>query len=108
MKLELSKYWFTTDNLISFNMNFTDVREEVRFTTEYGQGDVIPNNTLAVAPQDQELGDNFVFNDTDTREFEFVVNYKNVTRGRKLLIQGFKCLDNICGEELFMVPISAN
>lgn len=101
MKMEMSKYWFKSDNSILFNMNFTDVREEVRFTTEYGNGLRIENNTLSiVSPQDQTLGDNIVKNATDEREFEFVVNYKNEARGKKLLIEGFKCLDNVCGENI--------
>jgi len=38
MKLELSEPWLPTDHSIIINMNFTDVREAINFTTEYGSG----------------------------------------------------------------------
>lgn len=42
------------------------------------------------------MGENIVYNDTDTREFTFVVNNKNETRGKNLLIEGLKCLTGVC------------
>ena len=39
MKLELSENWETTDYTVLFNMNFTDVREAVNFTMDYGAGE---------------------------------------------------------------------
>ena len=42
------------------------------------------------------LGDNIVYNDTETREFEFVVNYKDESLGKEILIEGLKCLTGTC------------
>ena len=38
MKVELSERWEENDNYVRFSMNFTDVREAINFTTNYGNG----------------------------------------------------------------------
>jgi hypothetical protein len=81
-------------------MNFTDVREAVNFTYNYGSGERIENGTyeLATSSADYALGDNVLYNETEVREFTFVVNYKNETRGKRLLIEGLKCFFDGCGQ----------
>ena len=62
-------------------MNFTETREVLNFTTQFGSGDLIANGTLtSIAEADWQTGDNIVYNDTETREFEFVINGKNTDR----------------------------
>ena len=62
-------------------MNFTETREVLNFTTQFGSGDLIANGTLtSIAEADRQTGDNIVYNDTETREFEFVINGKNTAR----------------------------
>lgn len=39
MKVELSEPWTTSDLGVEFNMNFTEVREAVNFTYDYGAGE---------------------------------------------------------------------
>ena len=78
-------------------MNFTDVREAVNFTTNYGSGDQILNTTyLTTDPSEYALGDNIVYNDTDTREFTFVINNRLEDRGKQLRVEGLKCLTGVC------------
>jgi hypothetical protein len=67
-------------------MNFTETREVLNFTTQFGAGDLIANGTLtSIGESDWQTGDNIVYNDTETREFEFVVNGKNTSRSEILM-----------------------
>jgi len=78
-------------------MNFTNVREEVRFTTEYGDGIIIANETLTnKIAADLSLADNIVYNVTEEREFEFIVNYKDPSLGNEIRIDGYTCFDDSC------------
>lgn len=87
LKFEMSEHWTENDGNIIINMNFTDVREAVNFTTNYGKGVQIENTTLITKQAaNLLLADNIVYNDTDTREFTFVVNYKDPSRGKEVLI----------------------
>ena len=36
MKVEISERWEEEDNYLRFSMNFTDSREAINFTTDYG------------------------------------------------------------------------
>lgn len=38
MKMWMSDRWETTDDQINFVMNFTDVRQAINFTSDYGAG----------------------------------------------------------------------
>ena len=70
MRMEMSQHWVDTDDPVTIYMNFTNIREEVRFTTEYGNGQVIANDTLNTVPaNDLALADNFVQNNTDDNYF---------------------------------------
>jgi hypothetical protein len=91
MSVQLSENWETTDDQIVFNMNFTDVREAVNFTTS---GTQVMNDTIISG--DNFLGYNLVRNDTETRDITFVVNYHDESAGRNLLITGHKCFSGVC------------
>ena len=46
MKIEVSERWQDTDRDIFINMNFTETREAINFTSNYGSGEQIMNKTL--------------------------------------------------------------
>ena len=39
MKIEVSERWQDTDNFVLVNMNFTETREAINFTSNYGSGE---------------------------------------------------------------------
>jgi len=60
--------------------NFTDVRVAINVTTKYGSGDIIANKSyLSKLESELVSGDNVIFNQTEVREFKFVINGKNLT-----------------------------
>lgn len=106
MKMEVSERWEESDRDILFNMNFTETREAINFTSSYGSGDQIMNKTLwDHTSWERETGDNIVFNDTETREFEFVVNGKNPAKN-EILMEGLRCISGVCAlDEVVEVPL---
>jgi hypothetical protein len=96
MKFEVSENWETTDHNVLINMNFTETREVMNVTTDYGAGDLIANTTLTTkASTAWQTGDNICYNDTDTRQFEFVINGKNSSKS-EILINGHQCFYGEC------------
>lgn len=96
MKFEVSERWETTDLTTYFNMNFTETREAVNFTTGYGGGVQILNETLINKRSTElETGDNWILNDTETREINFVVNGRNPDN-REILMAGYRCIHGAC------------
>jgi hypothetical protein len=96
MKFEVSENWESTDHKIMINMNFTETREVMNVTTNYGSGDLIANATLTTkAESDWQTGDNICYNDTETREFEFVINGKNSSKN-EIQIDGHQCFFGEC------------
>ena len=80
MLVEISEKWQPTDLDTFFVFNYTEAREAVNFTTNYGRkpGVQVANGTLETkAKADLVSGDNVVRNQTDIRTFEFVVNGKS-------------------------------
>ena len=77
-------------------MNFTETREAVNITTNYGSGEQIMNYTMITKmTADLETGDNAIFNDTETREINFVVNGKNPDKN-EILFEGLRCISGVC------------
>lgn len=98
MRMEVSDQWEIDDLNVYFNMNFTETREAINFTTNYkgSNHEQLMNETLyQKLTADLETGDNIVFNDTETREFQFVVNGKNADK-RKILLEGLRCISGTC------------
>ena len=96
MQFEVSERWEENDLNTFFSLNFTDVREAVNFTTQYGAGYQIMNETLIEKRTTEiETGDNWVRNDTDTREILFVVNGRNPDRNH-IRMDGLRCLTGKC------------
>ena len=77
--------------------NFTEKREAVNITTNYGgSGSIqIENNTLAAGTKS---GDYQLRNATDVREFEILLNGKDKTR-EKLLVRPLECISGRCVAE---------
>jgi hypothetical protein len=110
MKVEVSERWEEDDNSVRFSMNFTDVREAINFTTDYGNGQQLLNETLTKnLAHDYLSGFNIVYNDTETREFDFVINGRTdpaFTGEKKILIEGFQCAQGECPlDEVPDVPV---
>ena len=92
----MSDNWESTDHNTYINMNFTETREAINFTTDYGAGYQIEKDTiLEKNAQELETGDNWVQNDTDIRQFDFVVNGKNPER-KFIRIDGLECISGSC------------
>ena len=106
MHIEVSERWEETDKDVFFNMNFTETREAINFTTSYGNGDQIHNKTLwENSSLLRESGDNIVLNDTETRELEFVINGKNPEKN-EILMEGLRCITGVCAmDDVIEVPL---
>jgi hypothetical protein len=100
MKVEVSGRWEETDLNTYFQFNFTESREAVNFTTQYGLGEqIIEDSLIQKKSVDLVTGDNYVQNDTDTRTFEFVVNGKALST-KYLKIEPLECILGTCVLEL--------
>ena len=98
MQVEISERWKPTDLDTFFVFNYTESREAVNFTNNYGNKPSvqIANGTLETkAPADYVSGDNLVKNHTDIRTFEFVVNGK-APANRLLKVQPLMCITGVC------------
>ena len=92
MKFEASERWLDTDLNTYFNLNFTDRREAIEFTDLYGSQEVIAEGGLeTIAAELLETGDNALYNETEVRQLEFVVNGKNPDK-RGIKMTGIRCI----------------
>lgn len=97
MNIELSERWAETDKSIYFVHNYTDAREkmEVNVNSISIDDEMFKNDTITF-PKDYRLGNNILYNDTDIREFHFIVNGKQpekekITDSRTLKFKGIRC-----------------
>lgn len=68
-----SPYSDETDLNTYFMTNFTDVRVAINITDSAGR--LIENETLTSKSEDQlTVGDNVIYNQTEVREFHYVIN----------------------------------
>jgi len=109
MKIEMSTRWEENDKNIWMAFNFTEKREAVNITTNYGgAGKVqIENNTLASGTKS---GDYQLRNQSDWKEFEILLNGKDKTR-EKLLVRPLECIQGQCPIEAVAdmdLPVSAS
>ena len=90
----MSTRWEASDKDIKMVFNFTEQREAVNITTNFGgAGSVqIENNTLAAGTKS---GDYQLRNATEVREFEILLNGKDKTR-EKLLVRPLECILGQC------------
>ena len=75
IKLEISPTWQETDLPVEIMTNFTDVRVAINITTNAGE--LIENGTYYKNKLEQRSGDNALHNETEIREFHFVINGKD-------------------------------
>jgi hypothetical protein len=71
-------------------MNFTDVREAVNITN-VATGELIANDTIDIHYQNWFLGDNIIYNDTETREIHVFASGEEPAE-RKITFLGLECL----------------
>ena len=90
MNVHLRRSWEEEDEHIQISMNFTDIREKVEFNSMYSPwtyeyGYTSPNQSLTEnIGVNRGLGDNIVYNETDFREMDFIVNLNKPERGHDL------------------------
>lgn len=82
MSVSLSERWAETDKSIYFIHNFTDVREAIDVTVNNLKKDSpnLINDTIGF-PKDYQLGNNVLYNETEVREFHFIINGKQPVEG---------------------------
>ena len=99
MKIEVSEMWETTDQNVNLVFNFTESREAINITTNYGSGAdsvLIENNTLSSLQEaDWKSGDFQMRNSTDIKEFEIVINGKDTSRSL-LKVTPLECILGVC------------
>lgn len=100
MRVYISPLWQQDEQNVHIMTNFTDVRVAMNITTNGGRGDLIANETYLKAEEDLVSGDNVVYNQTEVREFNFVLNGKNLTDRSDLKIEGFRCVWDCEQEEI--------
>jgi hypothetical protein len=76
--------------------NFTESREAVNITTDYGGGEQIHDKTLIdKSTLDLTSGDNWVRNETEIRTFELVINGKDESN-KYLHVRPLECISGTC------------
>jgi hypothetical protein len=82
MQVSLSERWTDSDKSVYFVHNFTDVRQAMDVSVN-GLPIDSPNmmNDTIINPKDYEFGNNVLYNETDVREFHFIVNGKQPVKG---------------------------
>lgn len=83
MKFQLSEHWQAEDSNVHMMTNFTSVRASINITDQLG---VLVANETYTSKDESELinGDNVIYNQTEVREFKWVVNGKDM-KSRKVL-----------------------
>jgi hypothetical protein len=107
--IEVSERWEENDLNTFFVTNYTDFREGMNITTNYGSGSQIMEGGLRLGDSsintdihdtNLECGEN-AFNGTYPtadygREFNFVINGRGSADKRKLKIAGLRCIEGKC------------
>lgn len=93
MKFGISDQWSPQDKNVFLMTNFTRVREAINVLDLNGQQ--IKNRTL-IEKEEKDLvnGDNVVYNQTEVREFQWVVNGKDLQDRSMLTFNAYECLLN--------------
>jgi hypothetical protein len=76
MKVTVSQKYVENDQSVYLVHNFTDVRQAIYVDSN---GYRFPNETIPDSWDDFSAGQNWVYNDTETRELHLIVNGKNKT-----------------------------
>jgi hypothetical protein len=91
MKLAMSERWTADDENVHVVMNFTDVRASINITDNKG---VLIANESYIDRGEKALvnGDYVVYNQTEVREFHFVLNGKDMDDRSELYLTGHRCI----------------
>jgi len=93
MKIMMSNRWDEADLNVHMVTNFTDVRAAVNMTDEFNV--LIANETYITKVEDELInGDCVVYNQTEVREFHFVLNGKDMDNRANMVITGHRCVVN--------------
>jgi hypothetical protein len=93
MRVETKTPWEETDLNLYMMTNFTDIRASINMT-ESTTGTLIANETYLLSDADLVNGDNIIYNQTEVREFNFVLNGKNPAERSSLIMTGYRCVVN--------------
>lgn len=93
LRVRGSPYSVETDLNTYFMTNFTDVRVAINITDS--AGNLIDNETLTSKSEDELTpGDNVIYNQTEVREFHYVINGKEDENMFDYTITGWRCVVN--------------
>jgi hypothetical protein len=99
MTVHLSERWVESDQSIYFVHNFTDVRQQMDVSINNLPIDS-PNflNDTIGFPKDYQFGNNVLYNDTEIREWHFIVNGKEPVEGEmtdwhEMKVKMHRCID---------------
>lgn len=102
MMVQMSDRWDAADLDTEFVLPFVDAREAVN-VTDTATGLQIMNETLLGAQATWTTGANVLKNETEIREFYFVVNGKDQAI-KELKLEGLQCISGVCPQEA-VVPM---
>jgi hypothetical protein len=91
MRMEMSPRWTEDDLNVHVVMNFTDVRASINITDTKG---VLIANESYIDRDEHALvnGDCVVYNQTEVREFHYVINGKDMEDRSVLYLTGHRCI----------------
>lgn len=93
----MSEEWLPTDKNVMFIYNHTDVRAEINVTVGDQQ---ILNNTLPAGQKIDDItmmhGQNVLYNQTEVREFRWVINGKNSSAWKPVTLKANRCPLGVC------------
>lgn len=101
MNFEVAQPYLATDKSVYLVHNFTDVREGIE-VHDRSTNILYANESIASNWDDQIAGQNWVYNDTETRELHIVMNGKNKTypeQVQKFKMTGVRCYGG-CSEAI--------
>ena len=105
MSFDVSPLWTENDANVHMMTNFTDVRMSINITDKNNKK--IWNRTYIEKEEaDLESGDNVIYNQTEVREFQFVINGKEYQDRSTLRMEGFRCIVDCYDEEIEELEIS--
>ena len=93
----MSERWEQTDKEVRFVLPFVDAREAIN-VTRTDTGEQIMDKTMLNAKSTWITGSNWLQNDTDIREFQFVVNGADPTLS-EIKLRGLQCIHGDCPQD---------
>jgi hypothetical protein len=107
MQVAISERWTDQDKSIYFVHNFTDVREAMDVSINGLPIDTPKylNDTIGFTVKDWEFGNNILYNETEVREFHFIVNGKQPVEGKWTDRRSLKAVAHRCVHNCFDEPV---